>query len=183
MASAQAVAQFFIGLANDQANCDQGDLMTNLRLQKLLYYAQGWYLARYGRPLFPEEIEAWKLGPVVRTVYNTYKANGKRGLEGSMPSADSFTDEEYALLLDVAREYERIGTPRLIDMSHRPGSPWAKVKERSVIGKDLIRSYFASQKQLKTFRDDGKGAYTPKRDADGIAIIPSDIAEGWDADD
>ena len=59
MANVQDVAKFFIGLANDQAVSNQGDLMTNLRLQKLLYFAQGWYLARYGKPLFQEEIEAW----------------------------------------------------------------------------------------------------------------------------
>ena len=52
MAKVQDVAKLFIGLANEQAEQNQGDLMTNLRLQKLLYFAQGWYLARYGKPLF-----------------------------------------------------------------------------------------------------------------------------------
>ena len=60
MANVQDVAKFFIGLANDQANNNQGDMMTHLRLQKLLYFAQGWNLARYGKPLFDDEIEAWQ---------------------------------------------------------------------------------------------------------------------------
>lgn len=55
-----------------------GDRITNLKLQKLLYYAQAWHLALYNRPLFPEDIEAWTYGPVVPEVYHTFKAfNGE----------------------------------------------------------------------------------------------------------
>lgn len=59
MAKVQDVAKFFIGYATEQAKNGQGELMTNLRLQQLLYLAQGWHLARYGRPLFEEKIKAW----------------------------------------------------------------------------------------------------------------------------
>ena len=52
MADVQDVARFFIDLAKRQNDLERGDLMTNLRLQKLLYFAQGWHLARFGRPLF-----------------------------------------------------------------------------------------------------------------------------------
>ena len=95
MAKVQDVAKFFIGLANEQAEQNQGDLMTNLRLQKLLYFAQGWYLARYGKPLFSDEIEAWTYGPVVPEVYQTYKPNGKDGIEGTLPDAGAFTEDEF----------------------------------------------------------------------------------------
>jgi uncharacterized phage-associated protein len=51
-----------------------GDLITNLKLQKLLYYAQAFYMVENnGEPLFSDDIEAWKYGPVVRTVYDKYK--------------------------------------------------------------------------------------------------------------
>ena len=43
---------------------DAGDVITNLKLQKLVYYAQGFSLALCGRPLFAERIEAWQHGPV-----------------------------------------------------------------------------------------------------------------------
>jgi uncharacterized phage-associated protein len=59
MAKVQDVARFFIDLAQHQNERNSGDLMTNLRLQKLLYFAQGWYLARFGKALFDEPIEAW----------------------------------------------------------------------------------------------------------------------------
>jgi uncharacterized phage-associated protein len=45
---------------------DIGDVISNLKLQKLLYYAQGFYLAIYGKALFEEDIVAWEHGPVVR---------------------------------------------------------------------------------------------------------------------
>ena len=184
MANVQDVAKFFIGLASDQAKQDHGDLMTNLRLQKLLYFAQGWHLARYGRPLFDDDIEAWRLGPVVRSVYNEYKAYGKSGIDGDLPDTDAFTEDEFSLLLDVAREYEKYGTSHLIDMTHVPGSPWAIAGERNVIPMGLIRSHFDGERPLPSFSDVvTSDVYVPARDENGVAIIPSDFAEGWDDDD
>ena len=49
--------------------------ISNLKLQKLLYYAQGWRLAIFEQPLFPEAIEAWVHGPVVPEVFREYKVH------------------------------------------------------------------------------------------------------------
>ena len=69
MLSAQDVADFFILPALE----DDGELITNLKLQKLLYYAQGYSLAILDRPIFPEKIEHWTHGPVVHEIYHKYK--------------------------------------------------------------------------------------------------------------
>ena len=45
-----------------------GELMTNMKLQKMLYYQQGFHLAYFDTPLFDDEIEAWMYGPVVKSV-------------------------------------------------------------------------------------------------------------------
>jgi uncharacterized phage-associated protein len=66
--TAQDVAKFFISSFQKS-----GDPVTNLKLQKLLYYAQGWYLAFTESPLFEERIEAWAHGPVVPPVYGSFK--------------------------------------------------------------------------------------------------------------
>ena len=50
------------------------DDLTNMKLNKLLYFAQGYYLKKYGRPLFDNAIEAWEHGPVVPEVYSAYKS-------------------------------------------------------------------------------------------------------------
>jgi uncharacterized phage-associated protein len=55
---AHEVAQAFLAFCNEY-----GDTLTNLKLQKLLYYAQGWYLAMHDEPLFDEPLEAWTLQP------------------------------------------------------------------------------------------------------------------------
>ena len=58
MAKLRDVAAFFIALGQDMSEMQMGDAMTNLRLQKMLYFAQGWSLTRLGKPLFEEAIEA-----------------------------------------------------------------------------------------------------------------------------
>src|SRR5689334_12279943 len=65
-ASAMDVAKFLIYLSACE---DEPDYVSHLRLQKLLYYVQGWSLALRGKPMFVERIEAWAHGPVVKNVY------------------------------------------------------------------------------------------------------------------
>ena len=52
-----------------------GDPISNLKLQKLIYYCQGWHLAVRGAPLFADRLEAWVHGPVQPGVYGSYKHN------------------------------------------------------------------------------------------------------------
>ena len=63
------VAKYFLLKSNPEI----GDTISNLKLQKLLYLAQGFFLAIYGEPLFPEHIEAWTHGPVVPEIYRRFK--------------------------------------------------------------------------------------------------------------
>jgi uncharacterized phage-associated protein len=53
---------------------ERGEILTNLKLQKLLYYAQAWYLALNDLPLFQEEMEAWVHGPVLPTQYYRFRS-------------------------------------------------------------------------------------------------------------
>src|SRR6266446_3445682 len=68
MTTASILAKYII------ASCsDDGKSVTNLKLQKLLYYAQAWKLALHGKPLFNDRIEAWVHGPVVPVVFREYR--------------------------------------------------------------------------------------------------------------
>ncbi|HUZ03805.1 MAG TPA: type II toxin-antitoxin system antitoxin SocA domain-containing protein, partial [Acidobacteriaceae bacterium] len=58
--SASDIAKYFIASFQKKNKA-----ISNLKLQKLLYYAQAWHLALYGSPLFSDSIEAWVHGPVV----------------------------------------------------------------------------------------------------------------------
>lgn len=62
--------------ANARAAGYRGDMhekMSTMKLQRLVYFAQGWNLAFVGTPLFDEKIEAWASGPVVRELWELHK--------------------------------------------------------------------------------------------------------------
>jgi uncharacterized phage-associated protein len=65
------IARWFIAWA-----AAEDEEITNLKLQKLLYFAQGHHLARYGTPLFGAEIRAWAHGPAVPEVYHALASFG-----------------------------------------------------------------------------------------------------------
>lgn len=107
---------------------EQGDSITHLKLQKLLYYCQGWHLAAFGAPIFREEVEAWELGPVVRSVYGRVKGFGDAAIPPSMidfenlPALDH--DAEW-LVQQVWERYARFSGSELVTMTHREEA-WRK---------------------------------------------------------
>ncbi|CDF86372.1 phage-associated protein [Pseudomonas knackmussii B13] len=120
MPSSVDVAKFFLAQSNEEA----GDLVSNLKLQKLVYYAQGFHLAVYDQPLFDDVIEAWTHGPVVPTVYHHYKAYGS----GSIPAPadfnlEVFRPEQVELLNEVQQIYGQYSAWRLREMTHEE-APW-----------------------------------------------------------
>ena len=187
---AREAAKLFIQLGNIQAESNSGDGMTNLRLNKLLYFAQGQALSKLDRPLFDEQIEAWDLGPVVASVYHSYKGFGKNPIEDVPPQRESFSDEEYMLLLDVYNAARSMSTSELVNISHKTDAPWDVVYNQKddkggVIEREVIRDYFIAHPFCKrTFMDVvekmKEKAYTPKRDENGVPIIPKEIAYGWE---
>lgn len=68
VSTAHRVAESLIKLSQEKQQP-----VTNLKLQKLLYYAQAWYLVFNGKPLFDDPIEAWVHGPVVPEIFRRYK--------------------------------------------------------------------------------------------------------------
>jgi uncharacterized phage-associated protein len=62
------IADYFLWLANDT-----GSFISNLQLQKLVYYAQAWHLALYDQPLFEEDFQAWVHGPVIPELFEKYQ--------------------------------------------------------------------------------------------------------------
>lgn len=148
MANIYDVANFFIDLADKQKNEDP---MTHLRLQKLLYFAQAWSLVRFGKPLFEQTFEAWQYGPVVPELYRKYQHYGRNPLPCETFDNECFTEEEYDLLLDVARYYMKYSTGMLVAMSHRQGAPWANAGQSGIIDNAKIAEYFKNEPPLESF--------------------------------
>lgn len=141
MANVFDVADFFVKVANQS----EDDQMTNLKVNKLLYYAQGAFLARTGKPLFKNTIEAWTHGPVVADIYHKYKVCGRTPIssDGDIDRT-CFTDEEYEVLLDVMREFGQYTGTALVSLTHQPDTPWSKAvnKGSGVLEPDSIKDYF-----------------------------------------
>lgn len=98
--------------------------ISHRKLQKLLYFAQGFYLAKNGLPLFDAELQAWRYGPVNRKIWNLFKGHG--GTEITKPtntnylSLDETRQTFLSSFLDV---FLAISQDTLIDISHTD-APW-----------------------------------------------------------
>jgi len=128
------VANFFITAENKR---EQGS-MTNLRLNKILYFAQIVSILEHGKPLFHDDFEAWNLGPVIPSVYHKYKAYADAPIKSSESIDYSvFSAEEIRLLFDIFSLYKNLATSRLVELSHQPNGPWHRAYANGV-GKKII---------------------------------------------
>lgn len=147
---------------------EAGVEVTPLKLQKLVYFAHGWSLALFDRALINEQIEAWKYGPVVPSLYHDYKSQGDRPLKpqrrrltgrvGIIPSIPGCTQEgkeAKAIIRRVVETYGKYDGLTLSSMTHNEGTPWSAVAKRysprpipasTDIPPDTIRAYFARQR-------------------------------------
>ena len=102
MLKAKDVAEYFLF----KSEPEEEDYISNLKLQKLLYYAQGFNLAINGEPLFMEPIEAWTHGPVVKALYHEYKDYGAQNINRPEKiDLDEYDEEAKALLDEVWEVY------------------------------------------------------------------------------
>lgn len=128
------------------ANCSGGELMSNLKLQKMLYYEQGYHLAKFGTPLFQEEIEAWIYGPVVPSVYEHYSKFGANGIfpEKEEISFDNGLEEK--LFDEVFIAYSPYSAIGLMNKTHGE-KPWktTPTKVGSVISKEKLAKFFKTR--------------------------------------
>lgn len=139
--TAQDVADFLLTLSQPE----EGDIITNLKLQKLLYYSQGLFLALYGKELFPENIHAWHYGPVVEHVYRSYKDYGTSAIPVPKElDLSIFSEEESDLLEEVWNVYGQFSAWKLSNMTHEE-PPWKDTKQDAVISKDALRSFFKTR--------------------------------------
>lgn len=143
MYTALEIAEKIISLYKDS---EIEDVITNLKLQKLLYYEQGYHLAYFGEPLFNDNIEAWMYGPVVPVVYNEYKKYDSKPI----PLVDSdlqFKDETEAKLFgEVFNLYNRYSASGLIDLTHSE-TPWQETPTGvgNVISQSKMKEFFKTR--------------------------------------
>ena len=145
--SAQTVANQFVELLHDQGG------ISNLKLQKLLYYAQVWHLALYGAPLFRDRIEAWVHGPVVPPVFGAFKHNKWQPIDSTVGSA-ALPDRFEPHLAEVLEVYGGFTATELERMTHRE-APWKEARggipnhrpSRAIITHDAMKRFYGSRLQ------------------------------------
>ena len=141
MQTADNVARWFLSRNRVRSLGGEADLISNLKLQKLLYYAQGIHLALYETPLFSDPIEAWQYGPVVDSVYQTYKCNGADAIKIFDNPVENFSEQEEGTLQFVEKTFGQFSAWKLMDMTHEE-TPWKETPINEEIQLDKIQRYF-----------------------------------------
>ena len=128
-----------------KTDVEHGDTISNLKLQKLLYYMQGFHLAFFNAPFFNESIEAWTYGPVVPVVFNEFKKFKKRAINPENYRDELVLANEEQQMFDmVYSEYNRYSAVALMNMTHNEG-PWKNHGIGDVITNEELRSFFLTQ--------------------------------------
>lgn len=120
--------------------------ITNLQLQKILYYVQREYLRKHNEPAFVDDIEAWKFGPVVPEVYYTFCYYGGMSIDKRFEDANAVKEDidDLDLVDEIVVNKRELEPWGMVSDTHKPGSAWDKTYQKGkgnhqVISIDLIR--------------------------------------------
>lgn len=143
MYSPSTVANYFV-----KKYGESGDL-TPMKLLKLTYIAQGWYLALSNNEekLIDEDVQAWDYGPVFPTLYQSLKKYGKTKITNPIPqpSEEKIIDKDAKFLDKIWSKYGKFNGVILSAMTHTEGTPWKEAFKRgqnAVIDSDSIYAHY-----------------------------------------
>ena len=146
MKSALDVASYFLC----RVDRETGDTISPLKLQKLVYYAQAWSLVFRGQPLFFQDIEAWVSGPIVRDVWDEYKAYKYTDIPTPDDFDEAFEADELDVLEDVWNAYGELSAKHLAELTQSE-TPWLNARQglepaetsTKIISRDDMKSCYA----------------------------------------
>lgn len=129
----------------------ENKIITNKKLQKVIYYGQAWNIVYDDIPLFGDAIEAWVHGPTVRKIYNKYRHFGFNPIVVTIDENPLQTINKWAqsLLNNVWNVYGKYDADYLEMLTHSE-SPWQKAREGleisdlcdTIISLDEMRNYY-----------------------------------------
>lgn len=142
MIGIQQVADYFLSDTNDRDDSD----ISNLKLQKLIYYAQAFHLAIYDAPFFDEDFEAWTHGPVCPEIYHKYKQHKSSPIPLTSDfDSRIFTTEQLDLLAEINDVFGQFSAWKLRNMTHSE-APWlSKESLAGVIDKASMMEFYKTQ--------------------------------------
>lgn len=142
--TARKVANYLIWFAGEY-----GDSLTNLKLQKLVYYAQAWFLAIHNEPLFRERLEAWAHGPVQPQLYRDFKQFGWNPISANV-KRPTFNDSRVQPHLDEIMDVYGDLTGHHLERLVHQEAPWKSARgnippdaaSTSVIPHEAMRDFY-----------------------------------------
>jgi len=145
---AMDVANWFIS----QFDKESGDVITHLKVQKLLYFSEAWCQVLLDKELFTENIEAWAHGPVVREVFDQFNGSGWQPLDTTTEEITEFDEDVFDVLLQVMEAYGDVSAKTLEHLTHQD-RPWKETRGSlppearcsNIISKDSIKAYFTEK--------------------------------------
>ena len=125
----------------------KGRSISNLKLQKLLYFVQARFFMLYGKPCFDDRIEAWSFGPVVVNVYHAYKIYGGLDitkLKGCLPN--NISPEHQIIINEELESYSCTPVYEMVNITHHQ-TPWVYAKRNQFnneITQEAIQDFFCN---------------------------------------
>lgn len=135
----------------------ESKFVTQMKLQKLVYFAHGYHLAKYKEPLILEQFKAWQFGPVIPEIYQEYKYYGSNpitdpSLIGWLYSIDESNSGKLAINAQSSINYtwqalKDLSGYQLSNWTHKENSPWSNNYKPGIqdipIPNDEIGKYFS----------------------------------------
>lgn len=120
--------------------------VSNLRLQKLLYFVWVDFYRETKRSLFVDSMYAWPLGPVVPEVYYEYCSYGGRPI--NLYCENEIEPEDAQIIEKILQKYQEIPVNKLVDKTHKPGTPWYEIFDGGKGDKQKIPFNLIIKKEL-----------------------------------
>lgn len=139
------VAKYIVYLRNFDRKRSHYYSLSNLKMQKILYYCQGYYYQLYDKPLFEDDIEAWSYGPTVPTVYAHFSTHGQNDIREEEGKEFCLSQQEMEVIKTVWEQLAKYDAFKLVNATHAE-TPWKEAYEKGErnISKESIREFFRS---------------------------------------
>ena len=123
--------------------------ITNLKLQKILYYVQGYFLKKYHRAAFASSIFNWPYEPVVKEAYFEYSDNGARPITTTTISTDinGITETDKKIINAILEKTYYESASKLVEKTHNE-MPWKSTVTGQEISIQSINSFFRNYDPL-----------------------------------
>lgn len=128
--------------------------VSNLKLQKMLYFLEINFLINFDKNLIDEDFEAWQYGPVLKEVYDKYSFFAASSIKVRQKPQNNLPNEYKNSIINNIDHLAKIDAWSLVEYSHKPDTPWAKTYcdgkgNHQKISKELLRKYAQNIKNEK----------------------------------